>query len=72
MRVLATAVHAAATIIATKYEIDADGIEKFVSGMIFGLIQKDDLPEIQKCLANAESLEQEVTNAISDLSKGDF
>ena len=68
MRVLSTAI---ASILATKYEIDAAGIEAFVGGFVFGLIQKDDLPEIQKCLKNASSLEAEVTNAISDLSKGD-
>lgn len=40
--------------------------------MIYGLIQKDDLPEIQKCLKNGETLEVEITNAISDFSKGDI
>ena len=37
---------AIATIIATNYQIDAPGIEAFVAGLIFGLIGKDDLPEI--------------------------
>ena len=59
-------------IIATKYGMDAAGVEQFIAGLIFGMIQKDDLPEIQKCLTNAETLEQEITNAISDFSKGDL
>ena len=63
---------ALAAIIATNYNMDIAGVEDFVAGLIFGLIAKDDLPEIQKCLANGELLEQEITNAISDISKGDL
>ena len=59
-------------IVATKYGMDVAGVEEFIAGLIFGMINKDDLPEIQKCLQNAETLEQEITNAISDFSKGDL
>ena len=65
-------VQAVAPIIATYYKMDLEGAEEFVAGMIYGLIQKDDLPEIQKCLKNGETLEVEITNAISDFSKGDI
>ena len=63
---------AIAGIIATNYQMSIEGAELFTAGLIEGLIGKDDLPEIQKCLKNTEALEQEITNAISDLSKGDL
>ena len=65
-------VQAAASIIATNYSMDIEGAEEFVAGVMYGLIQKDDLPEIQKCLTNGEKLEVEITNALSDFSKGDI
>ena len=63
---------ALAPILANYYNMDLAGVEQFVAGVIYGLIQKDDLPEIQKCLKNGETLEVEITNAISDFSKGDL
>ena len=65
-------VQQAAAILATNYSMNIEGTEEFVAGLLYGMVQKDDLPEIQKCLTNAESLEAEITNAVSDLSKGDF
>ena len=65
-------VQAAAGIIGTYYKMDIEGAEEFVAGVMYGLIQKDDLPEIQKCLSNAEVLEVEITGALSDFSKGDI
>ena len=65
-------VQQAAAILATNYSMSLEGTEEFVAGLLYGMVQKDDLPEIQKCLTNAESLEAEITNAVSDLSKGDF
>ena len=65
-------VQAAVGIIATYYKMDIEGAEEFIAGIMNGLIQKDDLPEIQKCLANTEVLEVEITNALADFSKGDI
>ena len=65
-------VSAIAGIVATNYQMNIEGAEDFVGGLIYGLIAKDDLPEIQKCLKNSEALEAEITNAISDFSKGDL
>ena len=65
-------VQQAAAILATKYSMSLEGTEEFVAGLLYGMIQKDDLPQIQNCLTNAESLEVEITNAVSDISKGDF
>ena len=50
----------------------ADNAEEFIAGMIFGLIQKDDLSNIQACLTDADSLEKQIEEAVADLSKGDF
>ena len=65
-------VQATAAILSTQYNMNIEGTEEFVAGMIYGLIEKDDLPQIQKCMTNADALEAEITNAISDISKGDF
>ena len=69
MKFLASAVSA---ILATQYNIDNKGIEEFVSGFVFGFVGKDDLPDIQKCLTDESALEQEITNAIADITKGDL
>ena len=63
---------ALASISATQYNMDVAGVEQFVAGLIMGFVGKDDLPEIQACLQNAGALEAEITNAISDFSKGDL
>jgi hypothetical protein len=65
-------VQATAAIISTQYGINVEQTEEFVAGMIYGLIEKDDLPEIQKCMTNADTLEAEITEAFADFSKGDF
>ena len=57
---------------ATRYDIGIEGVEQFVAGLIYGMVGRDDLPEIEKCLQNGATLEQEITNAISDFSKGDL
>ena len=40
--------------------------------MIFGLIQKDDLPLIQTCLTDAQTIDQEVNEVVTDFAKGDL
>ena len=40
--------------------------------MIFGLIQKDDLPLIQTCLTDAENIDKEINEAVTDFAKGDI
>jgi len=56
----------------TTYKMNVEGAEEMVAGLMYGLINKDDLPQIQACLKNAESLEVELTGAIADLEKGDL
>ena len=65
-------VQAVAAYLGTTYKMDIEGAEEMIAGLMEGLIQKDDLPEIQKCLKNAESLEVELTGIIADLEKGDI
>ena len=68
MKVLSTLVG----LIATDYQITVLQGEEFIAGLIYGLIGKDDLPELQKCLKDSEKLDQEISEAIADFSKGDF
>ena len=44
----------------------------FMDGLIFGLLQKEDLPEIQKCLTHAPDVAKQITAAVEDFEKGDF
>ena len=55
-----------------QFRSDVNNVEEFIAGMIFGLIQKDDLSNIQTCLTDADTLEKQVEEAIADLSKGDL
>ena len=41
-----------------QFRNDADNVEEFIAGLIFGLIQKDDLSNIQACLTDADTLEK--------------
>lgn len=44
----------------------------FMDGLIFGLLQKEDLPEIQACLQHAPDIAKQITTAVEDFEKGDF
>ena len=47
-------------------------VEEFLSGLIFGLTQEDDLPEIQKCLTDGTTLEHEMSELVNDLTYKDI
>ena len=47
-------------------------VEEFLGGVIEGLINKDDLPELQKCLKNTTTVQVEVNQIVEELSKGDL
>uniref|UniRef100_A0A7S3CRK9 Uncharacterized protein n=1 Tax=Strombidium rassoulzadegani TaxID=1082188 RepID=A0A7S3CRK9_9SPIT len=55
----------------SQYAINVQDAEQFLGGVIFGLIQKDDLSEIKQCLTDAEGVEEEVNKAIEYFAKGD-
>jgi hypothetical protein len=46
-------------------------VAQFVAGIIDGLIGKNDLPEIQKCMKDSAGLDQDIEEAIQDFQKGD-
>lgn len=51
--------------------IDPTDVVGFMDGLIFGLLQKEDLPEIQACLQHAPEVASEISDAIQDFTKGD-
>ena len=61
-----------AVLAASEYAITIDQAEQFIGGLIYGLIQKDDLKEIETCLTDADQVEKEVNDAITDFMKGDI
>ena len=59
--------------VATKYSaFSPEDVEKLIAGLVFGLIAKDDLTKIETCLQDAQGLEAEVQDAITDFMKGDI
>ena len=74
MRVLASAIAAAVTtdMNSNDLPIPPAKLPDFIAGIIFGLINKDDLPELQHCLQGQEQLEKDVVTAIDDFKKKDF
>ena len=53
------------------YAISIQQAEEFLGGLLFGLIQKDDLKAIETCLTDGDQVEKEVNEAIQDFMKGD-
>jgi hypothetical protein len=51
---------------------NVNNIEQFVAGLFKGLIQKDDLHNIQMCLKDASALDGELQTAIGDFEKKDI
>ena len=41
-------------------------VEEFLGGLIKGLIQKDDLPEIKACMKDEGVLQGEIQSAVGD------
>ena len=50
----------------------AEQTDEFVAGLINGLIGKNDLTEIEKCLKNTQLLEQNIEVALADVERGDM
>ena len=67
MRVLSTIAYA----VGSKYAFDVNQAEQLLAGLIYGLIQKDDLAQIQVCLTDAEKVDEELSEAVTDFMKGD-
>ena len=57
---------------ALRANIDLKGVEEFVAGFIDHLVYKQDLPELQKCLNNTDTVTKEVNEIINDFMKGDM
>ena len=61
-----------AVMMASQYAINIQQAEEFLGGIIFGLIQKDDLKNIETCLTDGEAVEKQVNEAVEDFMKGDL
>ena len=58
--------------IAASYALSGAGVEQFLAGFMYNFVEKDNLPEIQKCLVNGESVQKQIMKAVSEFSKGDL
>ena len=62
-----------ATVILSKYAaFNIKEVEQFVGGLVFGFVQEDDLTKIQTCLKDAQTVDEEMTQAIADIMKKDL
>ena len=52
--------------------MDTNDVIGFVGGLVMGLVNKDDLGEIRKCLNNVGVLQSEIQQAIGDFEKSDL
>ena len=67
MKVLSTI----AAFTASQYAIEVNQVEELLGGMIYGLIQKDDLHYIETCMDDTDKVVKEVNEAITDIMKED-
>ena len=58
-----------ALLMGSEYAMTIGDVEQFIAGLIFGLVQDDDLAEIQKCLKDGSGLGDEITEAIQDFEQ---
>ena len=54
------------------YDININGLQLFAGGLVDGLVMKDNLPELQKCLGDVKTLEPEVVKIANEFAKGDL
>ena len=52
--------------------ITAAGVGEIIAGIMDGVIQKDDLKEIQACLVGGDNLSVNIENAVADFKEGDL
>ena len=52
--------------------INVQDAEKLLAGLIYGLVQDDQLTEIEKCLGHADTVSTELNDAITAFMKGDL
>jgi hypothetical protein len=51
--------------------MSGDDVINFTAGLFEGLIDKNDLPELQACMTDTTTIGDEVTEAVADFEKGD-
>merc|ERR1719453_381174 len=60
-----------AVMTASQYAIEVNQVEELLGGMIYGLIQKDDLKYIETCMSDSDKVVAEVNEAVTDIMKED-
>ena len=54
------------------YTMNMEQTEELVAGLLEGLIAKDDLPELKKCMTHGEEISKEFTDVITKLESGNI
>merc|ERR1712023_204348 len=55
----------------SQYGIEVAQVEQLLGGLIYGLIQKDDLKYIETCMTDSDKVVEEVNEAVTDIMKED-
>eukprot|EP00356_Strombidium_inclinatum_P004348 CAMPEP_0170481902 /NCGR_PEP_ID=MMETSP0208-20121228/2161_1 /TAXON_ID=197538 /ORGANISM="Strombidium inclinatum, Strain S3" /LENGTH=71 /DNA_ID=CAMNT_0010754685 /DNA_START=26 /DNA_END=241 /DNA_ORIENTATION=- len=58
-----------AALAAVQAKISVLEVEQFTAGLIYGLVQKDDLKEIEQCMTDGSTLADELNEAIDDFKQ---
>ena len=62
----------AALLLSQQVALSPDDVVQFLGGIVFGLIQKDDLSKIQTCINDAQDLQKDITTMVEDFEKKDM
>lgn len=61
-----------AAVAATSGALNLEGAEEFLAGFMKAFVDKDNLPELQKCLKNGDAVTAEVQTIMTEFKKGDL
>ena len=61
-----------ALMLSQQVALSPDDVVQFLGGLVFGLIQKDDLSKIQTCINDCQDLQKDITTAVEDFEKKDM
>ena len=62
----------AVLVLSQEMAISVKNAEDLIAGVIYGLIQKDDLKYLETCLTDSDTVAEEVNEAVEDFMKGDI
>ena len=60
----------AAVTLAANYNLNLSEVDQFLFGVVYTIVNEDNLPEMKKCMESGEGIEAEVVKAVSEMESG--